>query len=56
MNLILSFTVSLGNGRVKLVYLLDSATKFISISKESVEKHVDECHSPPMVRFVCSYG
>ena len=36
--------------------MLDTGAQFISISKEAVEKYVDECRSPPMARLVCSYG
>ena len=56
MNPVLSFTVSRGKGRAKFVFLLDSGAQFSSICKEAVEKYVDECHSPPMARFVCSFG
>ena len=56
MNPVLSFTVSRGKSRAKFVFLLDSGAQFSSICKEAVEKHVDECHSPPMARFVCSFG
>ena len=38
------------------MFLLDSGAQFSSICKEAVEKFVDECRSPPMARFVCSYG
>ena len=53
---VLSFTVSRGKSKAKLVFLLDSGAQFSSICKESVEKLVDECRSPPMARLVSSYG
>ena len=56
MNPVLSFTVSRGKSRAKFVFLLDSGAQFSSICKEAVEKYVDECRSPPMARFVCSFG
>ena len=56
MNPVLSFTVSRGKSRAKFVFLLDSGAQFSSICKEAVEKYVDECCSPPMARFVCSFG
>ena len=56
MNPVLAFTVSRGKKRAKFVFLLDTGAQFSSISKEAVEKYVDECHSPPMARLVCSYG
>ena len=56
MNLVLDFTVSRGKERAKFVFLLDTGAQFSSISKEAVEKYVDECRSPPMARLVCSYG
>ena len=56
MNPVLSFTISRGKSRAKFVFLLDSGAQFSSICKEAVEKYVDECCSPPMARFVCSFG
>ena len=56
MNPILAFMVSRGKKRAKFVFLLDIGAQFSSISKEAVEKYVDECRSPPMARLVCSYG
>ena len=56
MNPVLSFTVGRGKSRAKFVFLLDSRAQFSSICKEAVEKYIDECHSPPMARFVCSFG
>ena len=56
MNPVLSFTVGRGKSRAKFVFLLDSGAQFSSICKEAVEKYVDECHSPPMARLVCSFG
>ena len=56
MNPVLSFTVSRGKSKSKFVFLLDSRAQFSSICKEAVEKYVDECCSPPMTRFVCSFG
>ena len=38
------------------MFLLDSGAQFSSICKEAVEKYVDECRSPSMARFVCSFG
>ena len=55
MNPVLSFTVGRGKSRAKFVFLLDSGAQFSSICKEAVEKYVDECRSPPMARFVCSF-
>ena len=56
MNPVLSFTVGRGKSRAKFVFLLDSGAQFSSICKEAVEKYVDECRSPPMARFVRSFG
>ena len=56
MNPVFSFTVSHGKSRAKFVSLLDSRAQFSSISKEEIEKYVDECCGPPMARLVCSYG
>ena len=56
MNPVLSFTIGRGKSRAKFVFLLDSGAQFSSICKEAVEKYVDECRSPPMARFVCSFG
>ena len=56
MNPVLSFNVGRGKSRAKFVFLLDSGAQFSSICKEAVEKYVNECRSPPMARFVCSFG
>ena len=56
MDPVLSFIVSRGRSRAKFVSWLDSGAQFSSICKGAVEKYVDECCSPPMVRLVWSYG
>ena len=56
MNPLLSFTVGRGKSRAKFVFLLDSGAQFSSICKEAVEKYGNECRSPPMARYVCSFG
>ena len=55
MNPVLSFTVGRGKSRAKFVFLLKTGAQFSSICKEAVEKYADECRSPPMARFVCSF-
>ena len=56
MNPVLTLTVSRGTKRAKFVFLPDTGAQFSSISKEAVEKCVDESRSPPMARLVRSYG
>ena len=56
MDPVLSFTISRGKSKAKFVFLLDSGAQFNSICKEAMEKYVDGCRSPPMARFVYSYG
>ena len=56
MNPVFSFTVSRGKSKSNFVFLLDTGAQLSPIGKEAVEKYFDECHNPPMVRLVCSYG